>query len=396
MEWNIRRREDGQVLVQVALMIFVLLLFVGLAVDVGNVYGERRHMQNAADAGALAGAREICFGDPAPANVVGQAERYAIDENGAQDAEVEIIEGYKVHVVARVAAETYFIRLIPGLETIDVSAEAEAACTSANSICGMWPIAFDVVTWNTLKESCPEDPEEADVGQEFFVWVDDNRDMEELGELCGERLNGQSPCNCDPRAEEGAFGGHPMGKGSRGWLRLSEPEEWPYYLPEYNPGDCGGNCGQALKCWLEWLYSGPIGIGDCVPGKPGVDTAALQEAEDFIDDPDKPDNVNVLLYDDTSCDGLPIEGDCEGDLYHVAGFGCVKVLRVYHGPDALTWPPNEDYPWELEEKYKPNDCPNNEKVLLVAVACDCDPSECGSGAGGPVLPGEVGAVSLIK
>ena len=52
-----RRRcssEDGQVLIQVALMLVVLLTFVGLAIDGGLVYAERRQMQNAADAAALA------------------------------------------------------------------------------------------------------------------------------------------------------------------------------------------------------------------------------------------------------------------------------------------------------------------------------------------------------
>jgi len=56
------RKQSGQVLIQVALMIGVLLLMAALAVDVGNMYAERRRMQNAADAGALAGARDLCLG----------------------------------------------------------------------------------------------------------------------------------------------------------------------------------------------------------------------------------------------------------------------------------------------------------------------------------------------
>jgi uncharacterized membrane protein len=59
-----KRQEDrqaGQVLVQVALMMVVLLGFLALAVDVSQVYLKRRQLQNAADAGALEGARQICF-----------------------------------------------------------------------------------------------------------------------------------------------------------------------------------------------------------------------------------------------------------------------------------------------------------------------------------------------
>jgi len=36
------RKQSGQVLIQVALMIGVLLLMAALAVDVGNIYAERR------------------------------------------------------------------------------------------------------------------------------------------------------------------------------------------------------------------------------------------------------------------------------------------------------------------------------------------------------------------
>ena len=38
------------------------MCFCALAIDVGNLYAERRKMQNAADAGALAAARDLCMG----------------------------------------------------------------------------------------------------------------------------------------------------------------------------------------------------------------------------------------------------------------------------------------------------------------------------------------------
>ena len=54
--------DSGQTLIYVAISMIVLLGFVALAVDVGYLYAERRHMQNAADAGALEAARALCFG----------------------------------------------------------------------------------------------------------------------------------------------------------------------------------------------------------------------------------------------------------------------------------------------------------------------------------------------
>lgn len=51
--------ERGQAIVILALMMIVLLAFAALAIDGGNAYVERRRAQNAADAAALAGARQL-------------------------------------------------------------------------------------------------------------------------------------------------------------------------------------------------------------------------------------------------------------------------------------------------------------------------------------------------
>ena len=60
------RGTSGQTLIIVAIAMLVLALFVALAIDGGHLLAERRRMQNAADAGALAGAWEICFGTEDP------------------------------------------------------------------------------------------------------------------------------------------------------------------------------------------------------------------------------------------------------------------------------------------------------------------------------------------
>lgn len=51
--------KRGQSLPLVALLMIILIAFVGLSVDVGNAYGQQRRMQNAANAGALAGANTV-------------------------------------------------------------------------------------------------------------------------------------------------------------------------------------------------------------------------------------------------------------------------------------------------------------------------------------------------
>jgi hypothetical protein len=56
---NKQAGEQGQAIVILALMMIGLLAFAALAIDGGNAYVERRRAQNGADAGALAGARQI-------------------------------------------------------------------------------------------------------------------------------------------------------------------------------------------------------------------------------------------------------------------------------------------------------------------------------------------------
>lgn len=80
------QRERGQVLVIVALGIALLLAAAGIAIDVGRFYSERRFLQNAADAAALAAANALVRGDSdANAIVAAQdtlARNFLGDPNG--------------------------------------------------------------------------------------------------------------------------------------------------------------------------------------------------------------------------------------------------------------------------------------------------------------------------
>lgn len=72
-------RQEGAVLVVLALSLPVLMLFLALALDVGAFYDARQRMQTAADAGALAGALEIYRGN---AGLAVTAAREATAANG--------------------------------------------------------------------------------------------------------------------------------------------------------------------------------------------------------------------------------------------------------------------------------------------------------------------------
>ena len=69
-----QRSDTGQVLVIFALTITVLFGAAGLAFDIGRFYSERRFLQNAADAAALAAANALIRGE-----TVAQADAEARD-----------------------------------------------------------------------------------------------------------------------------------------------------------------------------------------------------------------------------------------------------------------------------------------------------------------------------
>lgn len=74
------KNEKGQAIIILVIAVVALLAFAALAIDAGNAYTVRREAQNAADAGALAGARQLVLEcakqgqNPGPiaANVDGQ------------------------------------------------------------------------------------------------------------------------------------------------------------------------------------------------------------------------------------------------------------------------------------------------------------------------------------
>ena len=79
-----RRDESGVTLVMVTLFIVVLFGFAALSLDVGNVYREQRKLNNATDAGALAGV--LKFPDQTKAINDARAVAFA---NGATGGEIQ-------------------------------------------------------------------------------------------------------------------------------------------------------------------------------------------------------------------------------------------------------------------------------------------------------------------
>ncbi len=121
--------EKGQSIIILALAVVVLLAFVGIAIDVGRLYGARIQLSRAVDAAALAAVMELPDGpyeeraaqfvrtngfDPVEANV-------AVTAAGA----VGVSQSNYLTVTAQLPMDTMFLRFV-GWETVEVPALAVA------------------------------------------------------------------------------------------------------------------------------------------------------------------------------------------------------------------------------------------------------------------------------
>jgi len=334
--------REGQALIQVALALVALLAFLALAIDVGHFYGERRHMQNAADAGALAGARELCLGHSADA-AIAAAQEYAQTRNGAQAAAVSV-NGSTVNVVASETTNTFFAGLI-GIPSADIGAEAAAACGKARSACSLWPVAFRLDRWNQLREAC---------GTEFLVW-DDTKEIDCTVYDCD--LN-------DDGRDDIVTGGY------RAWMDFSSAQA-PYSDSCDQPG-CGAS---ELACRIANDYDGQLTLPTCVAGDEGVKAGVQNAVDSRIGD-----SVKIPVYDGY-CGGGP-GGGCGSGIYHVVEFGCIRVL----GWATVKFEPLPGYTEPVV----------NAKVIRAAVDCNGCETNCGGTSGGSAGTGGVSAVSLIK
>ncbi|TMC09001.1 MAG: hypothetical protein E6J30_04935 [Chloroflexi bacterium] len=80
MNRTLRASQRGQAIVLIALMIVVMFGLVGLAIDSGRAYLDRRHLQAAVDAAALAAAYNYMN-----TTDYAQAEQTAVDTYSADE-----------------------------------------------------------------------------------------------------------------------------------------------------------------------------------------------------------------------------------------------------------------------------------------------------------------------
>ncbi|WP_280770404.1 Tad domain-containing protein [Salipaludibacillus daqingensis] len=137
---EIFQKEDGNVLVLVALSIVVLLGFTAMAVDAGRMYAEKSNLQKAMDASALAGAQVYYSEEDSKVKAVEIADLngFTIDES-----DVVVDETNKhVKVTQQSNIPLTFAKIL-GITDADIGASATAAIFPLIQSIGIAPIAVD-------------------------------------------------------------------------------------------------------------------------------------------------------------------------------------------------------------------------------------------------------------
>jgi hypothetical protein len=180
-----RRSESGQSIIVIAFIVMVILALLALVVDVGNAYAQRRVLQNAVDAAAIAGAtklsergsrdahgywtnpvtdRDIKMSMDTYARDNGvdpdSVEMWYVDKFGDDIAEVGSLRGSPaphnamgVRVEGNLSFATYFAHLL-GFEDMTVSAPSHAyVLTGPCSGTNLFPMAVNI---NTFPNGVPQ------------------------------------------------------------------------------------------------------------------------------------------------------------------------------------------------------------------------------------------------
>lgn len=155
--------ETGQAVVIVALLMVGLIAMLGLVLDGGNAYAQRRRMQNAADAAALAGAGRMSQSETTNEQVLAGVHEYAsrnganpnptayyIRSNGQRMSPIASFPANErppqgavgVDVTATLTVRTYFLGAL-GINTFPASADAAAMAGPAGSVVGLVPWALN-------------------------------------------------------------------------------------------------------------------------------------------------------------------------------------------------------------------------------------------------------------
>ena len=139
------KSQEGAAAVIVALILTVLLGFVGLAIDIGNLYAIRTQMQNAVDAAVCAGGLQLKHNPPTQAekdNAITVANNFIKSNNfNSAEATIDFIQDpiknpnppyAEINCSMTHSVATYFMGLF-GYKTVPITVSAKAIIQQTGS-----------------------------------------------------------------------------------------------------------------------------------------------------------------------------------------------------------------------------------------------------------------------
>jgi len=335
-----------------------------LLLDVGALYVNRRTAQNAADAGALAGARLKCSdGNYSDSDIEDEIRKYTEIENHATLIEwhftnenVGVVAGLRkgeIVVTAAVTHESFFAKIF-GEDTLSASATAGAGCFSyrpnvvlpiawscrppaagsASDDCDIvkvdYAVVENVLAMNPGNADAISDALYAIYSDKIYIVMDSDKE-------CGDPTVDPLKINCDFLDDETDRNQLESG-GSRGWLNLDggpsstaklrdwvengvsialQPHTWLNSIPgEKEPGYT------ALSTRLDEIVWIPVFNMIC-DEDPRVKTTCMDKAHE-----ETPPGVPL----DPGQECIVIEGSSTQMYYHVVSFAPFMPTCVHSSP----------------------------------------------------------------
>jgi hypothetical protein len=324
------KMEKGQSMVLIIALMFGFLAILALVLDGGILLYMRRNAQNAADAGALAGADNLCkFKNPGTAEGVAESTAF---NNGAFTAVSNAIwvdPGGYVEVSTTTNHQSFFAQLFE-ITSLNPPAYARAGCAPPGEGFGVLPIA-----WSCRDPDAGEYSESTDCALKYmngpectidddpmYIIVDTKTIEEDI--FCQDPPNSGLPdptyMDCDIDNVIDGDGNYqndiaPLSGGNRSWLDLD--------------GGGGGN----LADWVTNGFPGTIYPHTWMAGKTGADVSVYNATHD-----DQLGNVVII----------PVFNDfCPSDPNNPVD--CPRPDQIHHSVSPPPNPPDPDNPDNRED-----------------------------------------------
>lgn len=290
-------------------MLFAIIAMVALIIDGGSLLSNRRTAQAAADAGALAGAKEICSGNAA--NAIYTANNF-VTNNHAVPSGATILTDAQGHargltITATTSNGSFFAKIF-NRSTLEASADATAGCYAV-SAAKVLPIAWacrkpvgqsdspdciiNMLDWLTEMKplitgtpnpvnihkvgnvNTPMDFSKNYVSKYLYVVMDSPKIDEDTLYTCADPTlpissqPGKIDCDIDNDGVNDV-----LGHGDRSWLDLDG-------IINDNAQTDTSNGAKALKNWIQGIGVPTLAVHTWLGGQTGVATSIFKTVDDY-------------------------------------------------------------------------------------------------------------------